>query len=306
MRRTTDVSCFFLCMSHHQILGTLFWTVISPRTKLKETCPPLPFLGFLHLQKNGACHWVYHIDGFVPPDWTGDHHYQINSKLCELERCLTNSPWCSMNSCQSANTLGRRRALLTTAALFVVSPLLSALSPNYAVLLFGRHPAGGFSNWSRRKMGNQGQCFCPLKVEPEFLLSLFNCFAARLNPCGCVGLSGAGLLNSIDKTKWYRNGSKPSKPRVSMNIMCFLGWFIYLPTIFGIHSNPYVAILRFSHLGFDLIYADRTLTGIPIGVSSVLTNLYITEVGVVNQLIGVSLTGFKGNPIGNHILFIQP
>lgn len=43
---------------------------------------------------------------------------------------------------QSANTLGRRRALLTTAALFVVSPLLSALSPNYAVLLFGRTLTG--------------------------------------------------------------------------------------------------------------------------------------------------------------------
>jgi len=43
---------------------------------------------------------------------------------------------------QFANTLGRRRALLITATLFVIAPLLSALAPDYLALLFGRTLTG--------------------------------------------------------------------------------------------------------------------------------------------------------------------
>lgn len=48
--------------------------------------------------------------------------------------------------CQFANTLGRRRALLITATLFVIAPLLSALAPDYLALLFGRTGAIGPSS----------------------------------------------------------------------------------------------------------------------------------------------------------------
>lgn len=43
---------------------------------------------------------------------------------------------------QFANSLGRRRALLTTALLFLAAPLLSATAPNYGLLLFGRTLTG--------------------------------------------------------------------------------------------------------------------------------------------------------------------
>ena len=105
-------------------------------------------------------HWVFR----------ATQHFQTHP-LNTFSMMLQDAP------CQSANTLGRRRALLTTAALFVVSPLLSALSPNYAVLLFGRHPAGGFPNDCIERCffffnGNQGQIVCPLNVEPQFRLIL--------------------------------------------------------------------------------------------------------------------------------------
>ena len=171
-------------------------------------------------------------------------------QVWELQWYSTVSPWCSTMSCQSANTLGRRRALLTTAALFVVSPLLSALSPNYAVLLFGRHPAGGFPNdcierWEIN--GNQGQIVRPLNVEPQFLLILVRLSWSPFEPlrlCWTVYFFEMNIHYPwrIHGAAIYGNVDPINIPQMLAYIYIYQhngSYGLYLPKILGVDSHPY-------------------------------------------------------------------